>query len=327
MLLMKGAVKFPVIDGHIDTLLGLQYKENRLFHEQSDKGHCDLPRMREGGILASLFAVYPAKTRRSIIRGMDAWLQLVYNPINELYHIKSIKDFDIAKSENKIGAILHFEGAGGIDKEHQILRIAYHIGLRTLGLCHANINRYAAGVLFGDTKQYESGLSELGKELVIDAQSMGITIDASHLNDLSFWDLIDVTTKPIIASHSNSRAICGHLRNLTDDQLRVIHEKRGTVGINFGAMFLDSTVTKETKDNLTLENFKKHIDHIVEVTDINTVAIGSDFDGTMVPNCMKDVTYLPKLWDYLLENGYTKPDLEKISHTNLIRVFKDTWKV
>ncbi len=324
--MMSDSTKFPVIDGHIDTLLGLRYHGDRLFHVKSDKGHCDLPRMKEGGIIAALFAIYPARTRSNILQGIDEWLKLVYTPINELYHIKSISDFKNAQSKNKIGAILHFEGAGGIDKDHQLLRLAYFIGLRTLGLCHANKNKFAAGVMFGDVKQYESGLSELGIELVRDAQSMGITIDVSHLNDQSFWDLIEVTTKPIMATHSNSRVIGNHLRDLTDEQLKAVQEKHGTVGINFGGTFLDANITKETVNNLTLEIFKKHIDHIVEVTDINTVAIGTDFDGTTIPDCIKDVTYLPKLWQYLLNGGYSKKDLEKITYKNLLRVFKDTWK-
>ena len=323
---MNDLPRFPVIDGHIDTLLAMGYQGNRLFHEKSNKGHCDLPRMRVGGVLAALFAVYPAKTRRNLIQGIDAWLNLIYNPINELYHIKTVSDFESARSENKIGAVLHFEGAGGIDIDHQLLRIAYHIGLRTMGLCHANKNKYAAGVMFGDNKQHETGLSQLGKGLVIDAQSLGITIDASHLNDPSFWDLIEITARPIIASHSNSRVVGTHLRNLTDLQLKAIQDTHGTVGINFGAMFLDSTITKENINDLTIEVYKKHIDHIVETTDINTVAIGSDFDGTDIPNCMKDVTYLPKLWQYLLDGGYSKSDLKKISHKNFLRVFHDTWK-
>ncbi|TFG19401.1 MAG: hypothetical protein EU530_06380 [Promethearchaeota archaeon] len=324
---MTDLPKFPVIDGHIDTLLAMKYQDNRPFHERSDKGHCDLSRMREGGVMAALFAIFPAKTRRNIIQGLDDWLQLVNDPINNLYHVQTVNDFEKARSENKIGAVLHFEGAGGIDIDHRLLRIAYHIGLRTMGLCHANKNKYAAGVMFGDNKQHETGLSQLGKGLVKDAQAMGITIDASHLNDPSFWDLIEVTSRPICATHSNSRVICGHLRNLTDRQIQAIQNINGTVGINFGGMFLDSSITKETINDLTLEVFKKHIDHIVEVTDINTVAIGTDFDGTQIPNCQKDVGYLPNLWQYLLDNGYSKDDLDKITHKNLLRVFKDTWKV
>ncbi len=323
---MNDLPHFPLIDGHIDTLFGLKHQENRNFHLRSDDGHCDLPRMREGGVVAAICAIWPAKTRRSILQGLDDWLHLVYNPKNELLHIKSLQDFDHAKIDNKIGAILHFEGAGGIDKTFQLLRISYHLGLRTLGLCHANKNRYAAGVMFGDEKQFDSGLSEHGKKLILEAQSLGITIDASHLNDPAFWDLVEVTSKPFMATHSNSRVIGNHLRNLTDNQLKAVQEKHGTVGINFGGFFLDPTIKKDSMNTLTLDIYKKHIDHIVEVTDINTVAIGTDFDGTRIPDCMKDVTYLPKLWQYLLDNGYSKHDLEKITHKNILRVFKDTWK-
>ncbi|MBN2155757.1 MAG: membrane dipeptidase [Candidatus Lokiarchaeota archaeon] len=319
---MSKFLEFPVIDGHIDTLMSI---DKRNFHERSDLGHCDLPRMREGGVNSALFAIYPARTRKNIIQGLDKWLKLVYHSQNELYHIKSIQDFKTVRSKDKIGAILHFEGAGGIDKDLQLLRISYHIGLRTIGLCHANKNKFASGVLFQD-RQYETGLSELGRNLVLEAQRLGITIDASHLNDPSFWDLMEVTTRPIIASHSNSRKIANHLRNLTDDQLKAIQEVHGTVGINFGSMFLKNVNPKQQENDLTLNDIKTHIDHIVNVTDINTVAIGTDYDGAKVPNCMKDASYFPKLWQFLLENGYSKGDLAKISHNNLLRVFNDTWK-
>ena len=164
------------------------------------------------------------------------------------------------------------------------------------------------------------------KNLVIEAQKLGITLDVSHMNDLAFWDFLKVTNKPFMATHSNTRVIGNHLRDLTDDQLKAIQEKRGTIGLNFGGLFLNSTITKENVNSLTLEDYKKHIDHIVEVTDINTVAIGSDYDGTTISYCMKDVSYLPKLWEYLLDNGFSKEDLNKISHKNLLRVFKDTWR-
>jgi len=313
---------FPLIDGHIDTFYSLQ---KRQFHERSSQGHCDLVRMREGGIMSAIFAIYPAQTRRNLIHGLDNWIKIVYNPINALYHIKTINDFEIAQSQNKIGAILHFEGAGGIDKNHELLRITHHIGLRTLGLCHANKNKFASGVLF-EERQYTTGLSALGAELVQEAQSLGITIDVSHLNDNSFWDLMRITHKPVIASHSNSRSVVNHMRNLTDDQITALQGVHGTIGINFGILFLSGKNIRDITYEITLDAFKAHIDHIVDITDINTVAIGSDFDGTSIPDCMKDVTYLPKLWKFLLENGYSKMDVEKISHKNLLRVFKDTWK-
>ena len=252
---------------------------------------------------------------------MDWWFQVADNPENHLYQIKRVEDFERAISENKIGAVLHFEGAGGIDPEFSELRLAHRLGLRTMGLSWSFVNRYATGALFRKP-QLDRGLTDLGRKMVHETQRSGITVDVSHLNDPSFWGVIEETEKPIIASHSNARSVCPVPRNLTDDQIRAIHEKHGTNGINFSVGFLDPDRNKD----MGLEVFKKHIDHIVEVADINTVAMGSDYDGTDVPSIMPDCSHFPKLFNYLLENGYSEQDLEKIAHGNLLRVFRETWK-
>jgi len=317
-------MNYKIIDGHIDTLIALKHQE-RTFSQRSNLGHCDLHRMKEGSVLAALFAIFPGMTKKHIINGLDEWFKLVNNPENNLYHIKSIEDFKNAENSNKIGAILHFEGAGGIDKEFALLRLSYQLGLRSMGLCWSNVNKFATGALF-DQKQEDRGLTERGKELLLTAQKMGITIDTSHLNDPSFWDAIEITNKPINASHSNCRSICNVPRNLTDKQIIAIHEKHGTIGLNFGLKFL-SEEHKQAKSSveLPLEVFKSHIDHIVNLTDINTVAIGTDFDGIMIPSNILGCNDFPKFFEYLLENGYSEQDLKKLGHENLLRVFKDTW--
>ncbi len=317
-------MNFKVIDGHIDTLIALNHQE-RTFSQGSNTGHCDLQRMKEGSVSAALFAIFPAMTKKHIINGLDEWFKLVNNPENHLYHIKSIEDFKNAENSNKIGAVLHFEGAGGIDKDFALLRLSYQLGLRSMGLSWSNVNKFATGALF-DQKQEDRGLTEKGKKLLITAQKMGITIDVSHLNDPSFWDAIEITNKPIIATHSNCRSICNVPRNLTDKQIIAIHEKHGAIGLNFGLRFL-SEEHKQAKSSveLPLEVFKSHIDHIVNLTDINTVAIGTDFDGTMIPSNISGSNDFPKFFDYFLENGYSEQDLKKLGHENLLRVFKDTW--
>ena len=312
-------MNFKVIDGHIDTLLTLKRQE-RTFSQRSNKGHCDLHRMREGSVSAALFAIFPGMTKKNIINGLDSWFQLVNNPENHLYHIKRIEDFKKAENSNKIGAVLHFEGAGGIDKEFALLRLSYQLGLRSMGLSWSNVNKFATGALF-DQEQEDRGLTEKGKDLLITAQKMGITIDVSHLNDPSFWDAIEITSKPLIATHSNCRSICSHQRNLTDKQIIAIHEKHGTIGLNLAIVFLSEEHKKmRTAVELPLDVLKSHIDHIVNLTDINTVAIGTDFDGTTVPSNISGANYLPKFFDYLLENGYSEQDLKKLGYQNLLRV-------
>jgi membrane dipeptidase len=280
--------------------------------------------MKEGNVQAAMFAVYPTHKTNLILKGLDLWFRLVNNPANGLMQIKTVEDFSRVKGQGKKGAILHFEGAGGIDLKHRLLRIGYHLGLRTMSLTWSNVNNYATGALFTNS-QKKTGLTDKGRALIEEAQALGITIDVSHLNDLSFWDVYEVTKKPIIASHSNSRAIANVPRNLTDDQIKAIKEKRGTIGINFSTQFLIGKNPREVNKNLGFEVIKKHIDYIENLTDINTIAVGSDFDGTVVPEFIKDCTCYPKLWKFLIENGYSESDIKKVSHENLIRVFYKTW--
>ncbi|MBY9015112.1 MAG: membrane dipeptidase [Candidatus Lokiarchaeota archaeon] len=313
-----------VIDGHVDTVYQLP-KDKRDFSIRSEIGHYDRYRMEVGNVQAALFAIYPASTQNRILKKLDLWFKFVSNPKNNLEQIKRFDDFDKVKSSGKRGAILHFEGAGGIDNNLRLLRISYHLGLRSLGLIWSGINNFASAAMFTGS-QNKSGLTEKGRELVAEAQSLGITVDVSHLNDPSFWDVIEVTEKPLFATHSNARVIVDHPRNLTDDQIKVIHENRGTIGINFAMIFLNAIKPNMYDYNLGFDSIKNHIDHIVDVASINTVAIGSDFDGADMPTCVKDCSTYPQLWEYLLKNGYSKQDIEKISHANLLRVFKETWK-
>lgn len=321
---MNNKFNNSVIDGHVDTVHKLQ-KDKRNFSTRSEIGHYDRFRMEEGNVQAALFAVYPASTQNRILRKLDLWFKFVYNPNNNLEQIKRFDDFEKVKSSGKRGAILHFEGAGGIDNNFRLLRISYRLGLRSMGLIWSGINKFATAAMFIGP-QNKTGLTEKGKELVAEAQSLGITVDVSHLNDPSFWDVIEITGKSIFASHSNARKIVDHPRNLNDDQIKVIHEKQGTIGINFAMIFLNAKKPGMYDYNLGFDSIKNHIDHIVEFASIDTVAIGSDFDGADMPTCVKNCSIYPHLWDYLLENGYSKQDIEKISHSNLLRVFKDTWK-
>ena len=316
--------KFPIIDGHIDTALTI-LQQNRKFSERSKIGHCDLARMKEANVQAALFAIESGYTMESLIKSIDIWFKFVSNSDNGLYQIKKWEEFDKIRNSGKVGALLHFEGISGMDDEFKLLRLGYHLGLRSMGLTWSNVNKFATGVRVTTRSQRKTGLTDMGRALINEAQALGISIDVSHLNDQSFWDLYEITEKPIIATHSNARSVCNHPRNLTDDQIKAIHEKHGTIGINFGMKFLDPDHPGEEFTNIGFDVVKKHIDQIVNLADINTVAIGSDYDGTSIPNCLRDCTKFPFLWQYLLENGYSKHDINKISQQNLLRVFKDTW--
>ncbi|WP_457559644.1 dipeptidase [Candidatus Harpocratesius sp.] len=318
----------PTILGHIDTFMALKHQW-RSFSNESEKGICDYPRMNRNNLRFALFAIYPAATPYHILSGMDEWFQNIENPNNHLIHIKNIDDFDKVKNSDLIGAILHTEGAGGYDSELKTLRLAHRLGLRTTGITWANVNQFGTGFLFR-SPQIDRGLTAEGKKFVQEAQKLGITIDVSHLNDRSFWDVMEIIEKPVMASHSNARSICNMGRNLTDEQIVAIHKHHGVIGLNWGTMFLDPKVSPDdfshADPNIEFDVILKHLDHIVELTDINTIAIGTDYDGTNVPKCLDSADKMPKFYDYIVDHGYSRQDLEKIAFGNFYRVFNDTWK-
>jgi membrane dipeptidase len=306
-----------IIDGHLDTILTSKIK---FYHKVESTPE----NMRAGNVHAAFYSLCPVNKPMLVKKFTKFWFAYVKSPRNNIMQIKNIADFDQARNEGKIGAILHYEGAGGIDDGFTLLEEGARQGLRGLCITWAETNKFGHGAMFKG-EQSPLGLTDPGKELVARAEKLGITIDVSHLNDPSFWDVVSIAKKPFIASHSNARAVCKHPRNLTDDQIKALAEKGGTIGINFSVKFLDDDWKKSNGKGLTLATFKKHIDHITDVAGIGTVAMGSDYDGTRIPPCMQTPASFPVLFQYLSENGYSKQDLDKIGHANLLRVFKATW--
>ncbi|MHA1302779.1 MAG: dipeptidase [Candidatus Heimdallarchaeaceae archaeon] len=317
-----------IIDCHMDSLVSGYRRYPREFHKKTEIGHIDTPRLIEGGIAAVFFAVYPAVNEYYIKEGVDMWFKAVEDPRNKFYHIKSYSDLKRAEQENKIGAILHFEGAGGIDSEFINLRNYYRLGLRSMGITWSNYNKFGTGVGI----KLDRGLTAEGKALISEMENLGIIVDVSHLNEKSFWDVVDVATKPFIASHSNAYSICDHKRNLKDEQIRAIKDADGVIGLNLCVSFLKSGISFPKSgallysDKITFEQIKKHIDHIIDLAGIDHIALGSDYDGATVPEVLKDVSYYPNLITYLEETGFTKKELEKIKHENIERVMKSVWK-
>ncbi|MBD3226564.1 MAG: membrane dipeptidase [Candidatus Lokiarchaeota archaeon] len=308
-----------IIDCHMDLTYGLK-NNPRNFYERSEIGDFDLPRLREGKVSAAFFAIYPATNYYYLMAGVDTWFNVVENPKNQLMLIKDVDDLENAKKNKKIGAILHIEGAGAIDTQFSILRNLHRLGLRSIGITWSDSNIYGTGV----ATDINRGLTDEGKSLVKEMEKLGIIVDASHLNETSFWDLVDTINKPFIASHSNARLICNTERNLNDEQMKALADCKGVVGITFCNTFLQEN--NPTPENITFEQIKEHIDHMVEITGIDFIALGSDFDGAKTPQIIKDVSHYPKLINFLLENGYSKQDVKKIAHKNIQRIFNSVWR-
>lgn len=322
--------KSIVIDTHCDTLKCLfneftlprnsmwDYRGDIGMGARSSVGHLDVPRMLEGGVTCQVFAVssvrsrtpaYPLRTALLMIerfhRECDA------NPV--LVPITSSKEIIEAKKQGKAAGMLSIEGADVIEGRVEMLGIFHSLGVRMVGLVHSLRNQLADGVT---DRRTGGGLSELGVEAVEELDRLNMIIDVSHLNDEGFWDVIELTGNPVIASHSNARAVCDHPRNMTDEMIEALAENGGVMGMNFAPMFVHPT-------DATLEGVVDHIDHIVDLVGPDHVGLGSDFDGIpFTPRGLEDVTKMPDITQELIRRGYPEEDINKILGGNHLRLFK-----
>ena len=313
-----------IIDGHTDVLLAL-IQQRRKFFEESDRGHVDYPRMKKGNVAAAFFAIWPGINQYYIQKGTHQLLELVEEPKNKAMLIKKVEDLETASKEDKIGIIYHIEGIGGFDTDLHLLNILYRLGLRSFGITWSDMNIFGSGSSFDPSVPEDTrGITGEGRELILEANKLGVIVDVSHLSDKSFWDVLDITKKPIIASHSSCRAISPVSRNLTDEMIKALADNGGMMGINFGNMFLREDCGRSNDTPYT--KIIDHIDHVVKLVGPDHVGFGSDFDGTGVPEEVKDMTGYNKLVAELEKREYSDEDINKICHGNFIRIFKKVWK-
>ena len=351
---MTGTTGPLIFDGHNDVLLKLLGAGGRpalkLFHEGRD-GHIDVPRSKRGGFGGGFFAIFvPSPTDREIrteemnkpaydlplpepipqaealpaVMEMAALLMQL-EAEGALRICRKVADIRAAWAEGKLAAILHIEGAEAIDPDFHALDVLYAAGLRSLGPVWSRPTIWGEGVPFrypstGDTG---AGLTEDGKRLVKRCGEMGVMIDLSHLNEKGFWDVAELSPKPLVATHSNAYALCPHARNLTDAQLDAVKASDGMVGLNFAAGFLRAD--GQMRPDVPLEQMIAHLDHMIARMGEDHVGLGSDFDGAVIPEAIGDVAGLPKLIAAMRGHGYSEPLIEKLAHGNWMRVLERTW--
>ena len=232
----------------------------------------------------------------------------------KILQVRNKQDAVNVFAQNRIGGLLALENCVALCSNIENLYYLYNRGFRMIGLTWNGDNCVGSGV-YGSKK----GLTDFGKKVVLHAQKLGIVVDLSHVNEKGFWDTIELSTKPIICSHSNAKSVCLHPRNLTDAQLQAIISIGGVVGVNFYPPFLTES------ENATQKDIIKHIEYICSLGGQNCVGIGSDFDGIKI--CAKGVdgaNKVYKLFNELSRLGYSSELIEKIAYKNfqnaLIRI-------
>jgi membrane dipeptidase len=221
------------------------------------------------------------------------------------------------------------EGGHMIDDSLSVLRDYQRLGVRYLTLTHSVNTNW--GDSSGDKPQH-NGLTDFGKDVVRELNRLGIMVDISHVADKTFWDALETSKAPLVASHSSMRAISGHPRNMTDDMIRALGGKGGVVMINYSIGFLSNEryeagqktppLPAAEMPRVSWEKIVDHIDHAVKLVGAAHVGLGSDFDGTSVPDGMEDVSKLPKITAALLAKGYSEQDVKNILGENILRLLE-----
>lgn len=350
----------PIFDGHNDLLVRLM---QRCAESDVDsvikqciagdaRGQIDLPRMQAGRFAGGLFAVFippengsfsfekmgdggykiplppplPYKNALPVaMHQVRILLQLIEQSQGALVLCTSRKQIDQCLQNQTISVVLHMEGAEAIDEDLHALDVFYAAGLRSLGPVWSRNTLFADGVplAFPATPDIGGGLTEAGKRLVAKCNKKHVLIDLSHLNEKGFWDVAKLSNAPLVATHSNVWSVCNSARNLTDKQLDAIRESNGVVGMNLATCFIrpDGKMTSDTD----LSQFLQHIDAALERLGDTRVALGSDFDGAVMPKAIGDIGGLDALREAFTKHGYDDALQSKLCYTNWLDALERTW--
>jgi membrane dipeptidase len=350
------------IDTHIDTVQRVYYGHADL-GQRLPNGQVDLVRLQEGGMHAPFFALWVptyfkgAEAVRRTLDLRDSMQGLFDRYPDRIELATTAGDLERIVKSGKVAAVLSLEGGHQIADDLAVLRMYQRMGIRAMTLTHFRNNNWADS---STDKPQHNGLTGFGKQVVREMNRLGMIVDVSHISDKTFYDVLEVTTKPVIATHSACRALAEIPRNMTDDMLKALARNGGVVGINFGAGFLNQQDAKTLMGSIsmlsadvpeftgqalddysakdfvkndwstprpaaaTLDDVVAHIDHVVKVAGIDHVGIGSDYDGIPdVPKGLEDVSKMPALVAALLKHGYTETDIQKIMGGNSLRVMKE----
>jgi membrane dipeptidase len=316
--------RFPAIDLHADSLMwsrwvgyDLHARHDPPFPRAAIGGHVDVPRLLEGGYGAQFFGLVslPIGQRSGLAAVIDEQIDALERAVRQdparLVQVRTAADIDAARARGAIGALLGIEGAHALEGNADNVDHFARRGVRYLGLSHFSYN-HACFPAFGLGRRDSEGLTPFGREVVRRCEALGVIVDLAHINRRGFMEVCAMAKKPPIVSHTGVVGVFKHWRNIDDEQLRAVADKGGVVGIIFCPKFLGAD---------GLMPVVAHIKHILDVCGADTPALGSDWDGFIVPTTeLCDAAHLPLLTDALLQAGVKEEVIGKILHRNVMRV-------
>ena len=354
-----------IVDSHVDVPYRLQSKPEDVAHATSN-GDFDYPRAVSGGLNAPFMSIYtPAAleaaggSRELADKLIDSVEQIVAGAPEKFAIARNVADVRAHFDAGIMSLPLGMENGSPIEGDLANLRHFYDRGIRYVTPAHG-LSNHLSDSSYDDNRQW-GGLSEFGREAILEMNRLGIMVDVSHVSDDAFWQIIELSQVPVIASHSSARHFTpGFERNMSDEMIVALAEKGGVIQINFGSTFVNQ-VSRDYGDALmaagklylqehpelseaflyrnyreiyeaehgpmpfaSLDDVLDHFDHVVKLTSIDNVGIGSDFDGVgdSLPTGLKDVSHYPNLIEGLLRRGYSEEDIRKILGENLLRVWE-----
>ncbi len=319
----------PAIDFHADTLMWSRWVgyDVHKHHEpplplNALGGHVDVPRMREGGMGAQFFGLvslpFMGRTRglaRAVHEQIDALDAALLRDPAGLQLVKTADELDACNKAGAMGALLGIEGAHALEGDLDTLDAFAKRGVRYLGLLHFSANE-AGCPAYGTGRRDGEGLTPWGRKLVERCESLGVIVDLAHINKRGFLDACEMATKPPVVSHTGVLGAFEHWRNIDDEQLKAVANKGGVIGVIFCPRFLGGD---------GLAPVVKHLKHILDVVGEDAPALGSDWDGFIVPTRpLADPRGLPDLTDALLQAGVAPRVVAKILRGNAMRVLRES---
>jgi membrane dipeptidase len=349
-----------LLDSHCDTPSHiLRLRDLALDNRYS---HVDFPKLRRGGVDGAFFALYTPASLSSdesyayACRLLDGVRGVLAAHPDKARLATTPEEAYANKADGVFSVFLGLENGQALDRSLERVDEFYDAGVRYITLCHSKNNQICDSCAQGDGW---NGLSPFGRDVVRKMNSLGMLVDVSHISDASFYDVLETSDKPVVATHSCCRALCDHPRNMTDEMIRHLAEAGGVIQINFYPLFLDGSFksilnasgimeygeriesefiadpanpekraawnkVQDELEALQRPSYKliaDHIDHVVDLVGIDHVGLGSDYDGIEVtPLGMEDISMMPVLFDELRFRGYTDSDLSKIASDNFFRI-------